>query len=89
MNDNEIDVIGLNETRLDENIGDRKLRIEGYKIFRNDHNVHGGGVAIYVKDSLDVLHVEHQMNILELLSLEIKSKKARSFFLSPGIDHQP
>ena len=29
LNDNEIDVIGLNETRLDENIGDRELRIEG------------------------------------------------------------
>ena len=27
LNDNEIDIIGLNETRLDENISDRELRI--------------------------------------------------------------
>ena len=88
MNDNKIDVIGLSETRLDENIGDRELRMEGYKIFRNDRSVHGGGVAINVKESLDVIQVDHQMNSLELLSLEIKPKKARSF-LSPGTDHQP
>ena len=29
LNDNEIDVIGLNATRLDENISDHELRIEG------------------------------------------------------------
>ena len=78
LNDNEIDVIGLNETRLDENISDRELRIEGYKIFRNDRYVQGGGVASYIRESLAVLHVDDQMNILEILSLEIKPKKASS-----------
>ena len=39
LNDNEIEVIGLNGTRLDANIDDRELRIEGYKIFRNHRNV--------------------------------------------------
>jgi len=81
LNDNEIDVIGLNETRLDENISDRELRIEGYKIFRNDRYVQRGGVASYIKESLDVLRLDHQMNSLELLSLEIKPKKARYIFL--------
>ena len=38
-------------------------------------------MAIYVKDSLDVLQVDQQMNSLGLLSLDINSKKARSFFL--------
>ena len=33
LNDNEIDVIGLNETRLDGNIDDRWLRIEATKYF--------------------------------------------------------
>ena len=34
-------------------------------------------MAIYVKESLVVLEMDHQMNSLELLSLEIKPKKAR------------
>ena len=34
-----------------------------------------------MQEPLDVLHVDQQMNSLELLSLEIKPKKARSFFL--------
>ena len=52
LHDNDIDIIGLSETRLDENIGDAEVSIEGYKIFRNDRNANGGGVAIYVKDTL-------------------------------------
>ena len=88
LHDNEIDVIGLNETRLDAKIANRDLLIEGYKIFRNDRNVHGGGVALYVKDSLEVIQVEQQMDNLEIISLEIKPKIAKSFFLSPGTVHQ-
>ena len=53
----------------------------GYKIFRNNRNVLGGAVAIYMKDSLDAPEVGQQMNSLELLSLDIKPKKARPFFL--------
>ena len=82
LNDNEIDLIDLNETRLDDNIGDRELQIEGYKLFQNDRNVHGSAEAIYVKESLDVLQVDHKMNSLELLFLEIKRKKARFFLVS-------
>ena len=81
LHDNEIDVIGLNETRLDAKIANRDLLIEGYKIFRNDRNVHGGGVAIYVKDSIEVNQVEQQMDNLEIISFEIKPKIAKSFFL--------
>ena len=40
----------------------------------------GGGVAIYVKDSLEVIQVEQQMDNLEIISLEIKPKTAKSFF---------
>ena len=79
LNDNEIDAVGLNETRLDAKIDDREFMIEGYKIFRKDRNRHGDGVAIYVKDCLDVIQVEQQMGNLELLSIEIKPKSQSLF----------
>ena len=41
----------------------------------------GGGVAIYVKDSLPAPTIKLRSDKIELLSLEIKPKNARSFFL--------
>ncbi len=55
--DNDIDITRLNETRLDDNIPDAEVSIKGYTIFRNDRNVNGGGVAIYVKDTLPLPRV--------------------------------
>ena len=80
LHDNDIDIIGLSETRLDENIGDAEVSIEGYKIFRNDRNANGGGVAIYVKDTLPEPKIKQNCDNIELLSLEIKQQKARPFF---------
>ena len=37
---------------LDENIHDDLVSIEGYTIRRRDRNRHGGGVAIYIWDSI-------------------------------------
>ena len=47
------DIITLSETHLHQGIGDDLFEIEGFHdIIRNDRNVHGGGVAIYVKITL-------------------------------------
>ena len=43
LHDNDIDIIGLSKTRLDKNIKDCELAIEGCKIFRNDRDANGGG----------------------------------------------
>ena len=81
---NDIDIIGLSETRLDNKTEDHELSVEGYKIFRNGCDSNAGGVAIYVKDSLPVPTVKVKSDKLELLSLEIKQTNARSFFLVCG-----
>ena len=48
--ENNLHVICLNETKLDGNIGDEELIIDGFQdIIRKDLTQHGGGVAIYVK----------------------------------------
>ena len=52
LRENEIDIIGVSETRLDGTVTDSMVSIEGYRIFRNDRDANGGGVAIYVKNSL-------------------------------------
>ena len=47
LHDNDIDIIGLSETRLDKNIKDCELAIEGCKIFRNDRDANGGSCKLY------------------------------------------
>ena len=48
-----MDIITLSETWLDESFPDQLLTVSGFQPpLRSDRNSHGGGVAIYVKDSI-------------------------------------
>ena len=57
------------------------VSIEGYRIFRNDRDANGGGVAIYVKNSLPEPKVKLKSENLELLSVEISPGRAKPFLL--------
>ena len=49
----EFDILCFTETHLDANILDRDLAIAGFStIFRKDRNCFGGGVMVYISDSL-------------------------------------
>ena len=47
-----IHILALSETHLDETISDNLLAIQGYKIFRRDRDVNGGGTAVYIQEHL-------------------------------------
>ena len=47
MNETDIDIISINETKLDSSIKDNEVYISGYEIVRKDRKIngrHGGGV---------------------------------------------
>ena len=46
-----LDVLCLNEIRLDCSINDNEVHINGYNLIRKDRNRLGGGVTIYIKDT--------------------------------------
>ena len=53
LHDNHIDILALNETRLAPFVSDLHVMIKNYSIpVRCDCNRQGGGVAIYVKDTV-------------------------------------
>ena len=45
-------ILAINETKLDHTILDCEIHINNYSIFCYDRNRYGGGVAIYVKNSI-------------------------------------
>ena len=51
-------IFGINETWLDSFITDDELSLEGYDLIRCDRNRHGGGVCLFIKQSIsyNVLH---------------------------------
>ena len=56
MNESDIDIISINETKLDSTINDNEVYIPGYEIVRKDRKIngqHGGGVYIYVRCNLN------------------------------------
>ena len=68
LHDNKIDILALNETKLDETISKCHTEIDGYNHERYDHNRHGGGVCIYLKSSInyEVVDVASHQDGLEL-----------------------
>ena len=53
---NEIDVLIINETKLDSTIENQEVNLPGYEIIRNDMKSNGrkgGGVCIYIRCNLN------------------------------------
>ena len=46
------DVIAISESWLDTSIADSEVAVPGFTLHRNDRNRQGGGVAVYVSDSI-------------------------------------
>ena len=77
----DIDIIGLSETHLNEQIEDSEVNITGYCIFRNDRHENGGGVALWVKEGLPYPTVKLKSEKLQLLSVEISPTPAKPFLV--------
>jgi exonuclease III len=53
LSNNKLDVLAINETKLDDSIPDVELYIYGYDLIRRDRNRNGGGVCFFVKSSIN------------------------------------
>ena len=50
--DNHYDIIAMTETHLSPDIPDNDISINNYQLYRKDRNRDGGGVCIYINDSI-------------------------------------
>ena len=57
------------------------MKIHGYNIYRNDRDINGGGMALYVKESLPEPTVNIISDKLELIELEFNPIHAKPFLI--------
>lgn len=81
---NEIDILSINETKLNETISDNEVNISGYDIIRRDRITNGGGgVCFYVKSSINfTIRNDLNMDTLENLCLEIQKPRSKPFVVA-------
>ncbi|KAI8114821.1 hypothetical protein CVS40_12852 [Lucilia cuprina] len=69
-----VDVVGVSETWLRESVPDGAILIDGYRVYRNDRVVRrGGGVCLYVKNTLKsrTVHEERNETVVEGIFIEV------------------
>ena len=68
------DIISVSESWLDSNISNVEIFIPGYTICRRDCNRHGGGLVMFIKDTLPILSVTLHSSI-ELMLVQVHLKQ--------------
>ena len=80
-----IDVLAINETKLDSSITNDHIQISGFEVIRRDRQLHsrnGGGVCMYVKSKLNFKIREDLVNNdLELLFIQISNPRSKPFLV--------
>ena len=83
MQSKSLDVLTVNETRLDISILDSEVEIPGYDIVRLDRNRNGGGVAIFIRENISYfIRQDLVIDTLELLCIEVRKQKSKPFLIA-------
>ena len=82
----DIDILAINETKLDATIKDGEVHLPGYGVVRKDresNSRNGGGVCIYVRSNINFqLRADLSPNNLECLTVEISKPRSKPFLVS-------
>ena len=72
------DILAINETKLDSSISDSEIYINNYTVLRFDRNRIGGGVALYIKNSISSSERKDLVaDTLEMLCIEITRQHSK------------
>ena len=78
-----LDVLAINESKLDLVDSDRLVNLEGCNIVRRDRNKRGGGVCFYLRNTITFSR-QYQLenDDLELIALEIQKPNSCPFLIA-------
>ena len=81
-----VDMLAVNETKLDGSICDNEVTVEGYNIIRRDRSANGrsgGGICFYIRSNINYLLQEDLiMDRLEMLSMEVRKLSPKPFVIT-------
>ena len=82
LSSHNIHILCVNETRLDTSISDQEIHVDGFSVLRKDRNRSGGGVAVFVSNSISY-SVKDNLSVdqLEMVWLEAKPTHSKSFLI--------
>ena len=82
MEKNPLDVLAINESKIDESISDNEVKISGYVACRKDRNRYGGGVLLYVRNCFSFrMRNEFISKQLEMVCIEIYRQYGKPFLV--------
>ena len=81
LNNTNLDILCISEAWLDNTITDAQVKVDGYAIERNDRNRHGGGVAMYIRDTLDYKLRDDLDSDTECLWIDLKISSEMNMLL--------
>ena len=80
MEDQNLDVVAINETRLSESFRKMCIHIPGYDIVRRDINRNGGGVCVYIRSTINFqTQTSLISNIYEAVVVDIIKPNSQPF----------
>ena len=77
---NLIDILGLSETKIDDSFPLNQFSIANYKLYRQDRNSRGGGIMIYVRDSIPhriIKEYSGEIDCIDYITLEITTQRGK------------
>lgn len=84
MSDKVINVLAINETKLDDSIQNNEINIQGYDIIRRDRETNGrnGGITLYVRSSINFcLRTDLYLTHLKNICIEIQKPNSKAFIV--------
>ena len=78
-----LDVLAINESKLNLVDSHRLVNLEGYNIVRGGRNKHGGGVCFHLRNTI-TFYRQYQLKTddLELIALEIQKPNSCPFLIA-------
>ena len=83
MNIKCIDILAVNETRLNNIISSGEVAVSGYILERNNRNREGGGIALYIRDTINYERLyDLEYESLGWIGIKVVKPKAKPFIVS-------
>jgi exonuclease III len=80
LSEQNIDLIALNETRLDRDVTDNRVKFDNYQLIRKDRNRYGGRVCIYLKNHINFkVRCDVMSDDIETIVIDIIKPNSKPF----------